>query len=61
MMMMMMNEVKSHGLSAAFLRRLLHEADLLKLGVLIDENPRILKIHVAFMRHLRCECTNASS
>jgi hypothetical protein len=39
------DEVKLYELSAAFLRRSLHEADLLKLGVLVDENPRILKIH----------------
>jgi hypothetical protein len=39
MVMMMMNEVKFYELSAAVLRRSLHEADLLKLGVLVDENP----------------------
>jgi hypothetical protein len=47
-MMMMTTMMKLNFIS--FLRRSLHEADLLKLGVLVDENPRIWKIHGAFMR-----------
>jgi hypothetical protein len=50
MMMMTMMKLNFCELSAAFLRHLLHEADLLKLGVLIDENSQILKIHGAFVR-----------
>jgi hypothetical protein len=38
------------------LRRLLCEADLLKLRVLIDENPRIWKIH---LRRSHCQSNPA--